>query len=177
MDRNETFNTHIAPLEGRLRRYAATLEHNPDDADDLVQDTMLKALERLDQKDGNNGWLTWCKTIMYNLRTDQIKAADALNQTGNISLSVFVDEDGNEFIMDELVEYFRLEDYADNAEAFWDCVHKYFSEEDATLFTLSLTHGYTAGELAIIYDVEHDAMRQRLARLTKRIKGIVGRHT
>lgn len=178
MDRNETYNTHIAPLEGRLRRYAATLEYDKSLAEDLLQDTLLRALEKIDQKDGNDGWLTWLKTIMYNLRTDKLRSVDALDVPDNVSLSALVDEAGNESIMDEHIEYFYAdEEYDDEAEALWYCVERYLSEEDATLFKLSYSNGYTAKELADIYDVEHDAMRQRLARLTKRVKGIVRRHT
>jgi RNA polymerase sigma-70 factor, ECF subfamily len=50
-----------------LRRYAWTLLRNSSDADDLVQDTLLKALDRIDTLRTASELRSWLFTIMHNL--------------------------------------------------------------------------------------------------------------
>src|SRR5882762_8014640 len=60
------FNTMVLRQAGSLRSYALHFTHDADDANDLVQDTMLKAITYYNKfKEGTNlkGWLY---TIMKN---------------------------------------------------------------------------------------------------------------
>jgi len=49
-----------------LRRYARTLASNPDEADDLVQECLERALSRASQWDPNKGIRSWLFGIMHN---------------------------------------------------------------------------------------------------------------
>jgi RNA polymerase sigma-70 factor (ECF subfamily) len=67
------FGSEIAAHLPRLRRYARALVHNPAQAEDLVQDTMVRALEKahLFQHDTNlRGWLV---TIMHNEHVNAVR--------------------------------------------------------------------------------------------------------
>src|SRR5207245_9679021 len=57
----------------RLRRYARVLTRNPDRADDLVQDTLSRALEKqhLWQPGTNLG--AWLLTIMHNQNVNNVR--------------------------------------------------------------------------------------------------------
>jgi RNA polymerase sigma-70 factor (ECF subfamily) len=59
----------VAALPG-LRRYAATLTRDAHRADDLVQDTIVRALERQDSFAGRASLATWLHRIMHNLAVD-----------------------------------------------------------------------------------------------------------
>jgi RNA polymerase sigma-70 factor, ECF subfamily len=59
----------VAELPG-LRRYARTLTADPDRADDLVQDTIVRALEKRGSFEGRASMSTWLHRIMHNLAVD-----------------------------------------------------------------------------------------------------------
>jgi len=63
--------THIP----RLRRYARALCGNPDDADDLVQDCLRRALERQSLWQKGSDLRAWLFTILHNLHVDQRRYA------------------------------------------------------------------------------------------------------
>lgn len=54
-----------------LRRYALSLTRNPADADDLVQDTMVRALTREAQFEPGTNIKAWLGTIMHNVFIDR----------------------------------------------------------------------------------------------------------
>lgn len=57
----------------RLRRYAIALMRNRSEADDLVQDCVVRALDRLHLwRDGSN-MRTWLFTIMHNLHANEMR--------------------------------------------------------------------------------------------------------
>ncbi|GIX17024.1 MAG: DNA-directed RNA polymerase sigma-70 factor [Rhodothalassiaceae bacterium] len=58
-----------------LRRYARALTRDPDDADDLVQDTLERAIARLDQFQPGTDLRSWMFTIMHNLFIDGCRRA------------------------------------------------------------------------------------------------------
>jgi RNA polymerase sigma-70 factor (ECF subfamily) len=51
----------------RLRRYAMVLTRNADDADDLVQDCLLRALDNLDRWQSGTNMRAWLFTILHRL--------------------------------------------------------------------------------------------------------------
>lgn len=59
----------VAELPG-LRRYARTLTADADRADDLVQDTIVRALEKYDSFEGRASLSTWLHRIMHSLAVD-----------------------------------------------------------------------------------------------------------
>jgi len=59
----------------RLRRYARALIHNHDLADDLVQDTLERALGRTEQFRPGSDLRAWLFSVMHNLFINQIRRA------------------------------------------------------------------------------------------------------
>ena len=59
----------------RLRRYARALLHNRELADDLVQDTLERALGRLHQFEAGTDLRAWLFTVMHNLFASQARRA------------------------------------------------------------------------------------------------------
>jgi RNA polymerase sigma factor (sigma-70 family) len=60
------FNHQLIALENKLSRFALSLTYNSDDAKDLVQDTMLKALIYREQFVNPTNLKAWSYTIMKN---------------------------------------------------------------------------------------------------------------
>jgi RNA polymerase sigma-70 factor (ECF subfamily) len=68
----------------RLRRYARVLTGNPTRADDLVQDTLLRAWDKQRLWLAGSDLRAWLFTIMHNVYVNQL--ALARREAGNISL-------------------------------------------------------------------------------------------
>ncbi len=68
----------------RLRRYARVLTGNPTCADDLVQDTLVRAWEKRRLWQSGSDLRAWLFTIMHNVYVNQL--AHARREAGNLSL-------------------------------------------------------------------------------------------
>ncbi|MCL3779432.1 RNA polymerase sigma factor [Prolixibacteraceae bacterium JC049] len=60
------FNTKLLGLKDRLLYYALSLTSDPDKANDLLQETFLKALSYKDKFTQNTNFSAWVHTIMKN---------------------------------------------------------------------------------------------------------------
>lgn len=71
---SELFNRHIWPLRATVMRTALFLCRNSSDADDLAQETMLKAYKAIHQFDENTNAQAWLLTILRNTRIDKLRS-------------------------------------------------------------------------------------------------------
>ena len=60
------FNTQLTSLQNNLQYFATTLTGNSEDANDLMQDTYLKALKNRDKYQDDTNLKAWTYTIMKN---------------------------------------------------------------------------------------------------------------
>lgn len=74
------FRTHILPHRDRLYRLALSMALQPADAEDVVQDTMLRAWERRAEWAQIANIQAWLVQICKHLVLDRKKRADALLQ-------------------------------------------------------------------------------------------------
>ncbi|HZD26257.1 MAG TPA: sigma-70 family RNA polymerase sigma factor, partial [Alphaproteobacteria bacterium] len=65
----DTLNAEIP----HLRRYASALSGDRDQADDLVQDCLVRAISRLDRYEPGTNLRSWLFTIMKNGHIDHIR--------------------------------------------------------------------------------------------------------
>ena len=63
----------IEPHLTRLMRYARSLVRNPVQADDLVQDTVVRALEKAHLYESNTNLRGWLVTIMHNEHVNAVR--------------------------------------------------------------------------------------------------------
>ncbi len=73
-DDNGNFRTELVALMPRLRRFAQGLTGSAADADDLVQSTLERALERLDQWQPGTRLDSWLYRIAQNMWIDQVRS-------------------------------------------------------------------------------------------------------
>ena len=60
------FGTLVRKYEGKIFRLAQHITQNREDAEDVLQETFLKAYEHLDQFQGNSKFYTWIVRIAVN---------------------------------------------------------------------------------------------------------------
>jgi RNA polymerase sigma factor (sigma-70 family) len=69
----ETFEALVASESPRLYRFALSLVRHPAAAEDLVQDTFVRAFEKRAGYRGESGAATWLHRILHNLAVDRAR--------------------------------------------------------------------------------------------------------
>ena len=77
-----SFQSDILPLKNELYRMALRITMNAADAEDVVQETMMKVWNRRDQWDQIESIEAFCLTICRNLSLDKVRRMD--NQTQSL---------------------------------------------------------------------------------------------
>ncbi|HEY5470516.1 MAG TPA: RNA polymerase sigma factor [Bacteroidales bacterium] len=67
------FSSQLLSLESGLRKFAYRLSSKKDDADDLVQETFLRVLQKKDSFAENVNFKSWTFTIMKNIFVDSYR--------------------------------------------------------------------------------------------------------
>ena len=113
---NRAFSTLVKQYEAKIFRLAQHITQNREDAEDVLQETFLKAYEHLDQFQGNSKFYTWIVRIAVNQalmklrrrRTDKSVSLDETIDTGEDTVTREVaawDEDPEQrFSREELAE-------------------------------------------------------------------------
>lgn len=73
------FNTALTGLYNNLQYFAQTLTHSREEAEDLVQDTVVKALTNRDKFQANTNLKAWTFTIMKNTFINKYRRAVKAN--------------------------------------------------------------------------------------------------
>ncbi len=73
------FRTDVLPLKNELYRLALRITLNPAEAEDTVQDTMVRVWNRREQWDEIESIEAFCLTICRNLALDKAKKSEAQN--------------------------------------------------------------------------------------------------
>ena len=80
-----SFQTDVLPLKDTLFRLALRITLNPADAEDVVQDTMLKVWNRREQWEQIDSIEAFCLTICRNLSLDKVRRMGRQEQSLDIS--------------------------------------------------------------------------------------------
>ena len=75
------FRNDILPLKNELYRLALRITLNPAEAEDVVQETMIKVWNRRDQWDEIESIEAFCLTICRNLALDKMRRMEGQNQS------------------------------------------------------------------------------------------------
>ena len=106
--------TRIEACIPALRRYATALLRSRDDADDLVHDCLVRALDKLHTRRDDADIRAWLFAIMHNLFVSQIRrgrtrpAGDPLDETHEATLGVRPDQENNLHFRDLLAALNKL---------------------------------------------------------------------
>ena len=76
-----SFQNDILPLKNELFRLALRVTLNPAEAEDVVQDTMIKVWNRREQWDEIESIEAFCLTICRNLSLDRMRKLENQNQS------------------------------------------------------------------------------------------------
>ena len=69
----QAFEAFIRENQTRVYRIALSLVHNPQDAEDIAQETFVKVYMSISSFNGQSAITTWMYRIVYNLAVDFLK--------------------------------------------------------------------------------------------------------
>ncbi|MEQ8716088.1 MAG: sigma-70 family RNA polymerase sigma factor [Acidimicrobiales bacterium] len=99
----EAFEAHVLPELDVLYRVARSITRNPTDAEDLVQDTLLRAYRAIDRFDGRYP-RAWLLTIMRNAQINRVRRRrPELMRDPDTTLERLADEDAEALDVEALV--------------------------------------------------------------------------
>lgn len=151
----------MAELLPRLRRFGRTLAHTREDADDLVQLAIEKALTRTDQWTPGTRLDSWMFRIMQNAWIDELRARERRGQT-------FLPEEAGEHVGDGAATGAPLD-----AILVRRAVAK-LSEEHRAVVGLVLVEGQSYQEAAETLGVPVGTVTSRLARAREALQQLLG---
>lgn len=148
----EAIRAQMTALLPRLRRFASSLTGNMPDADDLVQDTVERALRNLHRWQPGTRLDSWMYRIAQNIWIDAVRARRiraAAKADPNEGMAAF---DGERAIEAKL-------NFADTCRALGE-----LPEDQRAVVALVLIEGLTYRETADILEVPIGTVTSRLAR-------------
>jgi RNA polymerase sigma factor (sigma-70 family) len=152
--------TQIAALLPRLRRFGRTLAHSREDADDLVQMAIEKALVRTDQWTPGTRLDSWMFRIMQTTWIDELRSRQRRGQT-------FVDEAEGEFVG------VNSNDAQVDAMSVRKAVSR-LGDDQRAVVGLVLVEGLSYQEAAQVLDIPVGTLTSRLARAREALQQMLG---
>ena len=149
LDRNQTEMLTLLP---RLRRFAVALTGRAADADDLVQDTIERALRNLDQFTPGTRMDSWMFRIAQNLWIDNLRSRKARGQPVELENVEQLSIDGRRAVDARLM----LNDTINALAA--------LPEDQRVVVALVLVDGLSYREAASVLQVPIGTVTSRLAR-------------
>ncbi len=81
-----SFQTDILPLKNELFRMALRITMNREEAEDVVQETMIKVWNRRDEWEQIDSIEAFCLTVCRNLSVDKVRRKDFISQSLDASI-------------------------------------------------------------------------------------------
>ena len=145
----------------RMRRYARALLRDADTADDLVQDSLERALGRLDNWRSDDSPRRWLFTIMHNLFVDQFRRSKRRGESAMLSL------DHNEAMSQPAVQF----GHAANGEVL--NALQQIGEERRQALLLVAVEGFSYAEAAQMLEIPGGTVMSRVSRGREELRAVM----
>lgn len=159
----------VAPLAGELARFARWLASNPHDADDVVQETLIRALRARDVPPSDRALRAWLFRIARNVHVDQRRAQAARDR--------FVVLEGGRDELDEIGEPAAGLAHAQIDRFDLERALAELPEGTRAALVLVDVWEFDHAEVATILDVPVGTVKSRVARGRARLAALLGVET
>ena len=173
----EAFTTLVKQYDRYIYRLALNITGNQQDAEDVLQETLLKAYTRLDQFHGDSRFYTWLVRIGVNEALMRLRKRSSDKNT--VSLDEPVEVEGKNPVLRE------IEDWADNPEKRYAKLElgKILNEtvqrlepQFRTVFVLRDVENFSTEETAKMMDLSVPAVKSRLLRARLQARELLNRY-
>ena len=156
---NATINNDIAALLPRLRRFARSIVYNREDADDLVQIAVERALGRSAQWEPDTRLDSWIFRIMKNAWIDEVRSRIRRD-------NLFAPEEAGEHVGDQTAEAQQQRMAIEKAVGM-------LSEEHRMVVALVLVDGMPYKEASEVLEIPIGTLTSRLVRARAALQEIL----
>ena len=156
-----SFRNDILPLKNELYRLALRITLNPAEAEDVVQDTMMKVWSRRERWHEIDSIEAFCLTICRNLALDRMRKMDNQSQ----SLEEGHDTPDPSYASDPEEQAVQQDRIA--------LIHRLIDslpEKQRTIMLLRETEGKSYKEIAAVMDISEEQVKVNLFRARQTIK-------
>ena len=154
-----SLHAEIANLLPRLRRFARTIAWNREDADDLVQVALERALVRSGQWQAGTRLDSWMFRILKNAWIDEVRGRVRKDR-------VFAPEEAGEHVGDDSAESHQQRMAIQQAISM-------LSEDQRVVVGLVLVDGLPYKEAAEVLDIPMGTLTSRLVRAREALQGLL----
>jgi RNA polymerase sigma-70 factor (ECF subfamily) len=155
----DPLHTQIAALLPRLRRFARSITYQNEDADDLVQVGLERALGRSGQFEAGTRLDSWIFRIMKNAWIDEVRGRIRRDQ-------VFSPEEAGEHVGDDYAEAHQQRLAIRQAMSL-------LSDDHRIVIGLVLVDGMAYKEAADVLEIPIGTLTSRLARAREALQGLL----
>lgn len=159
MTTNASINNDIAALLPRLRRFARSIVYNREDADDLVQIAVERALGRSAQWEPDTRLDSWIFRIMKNAWIDEVRSRIRRD-------NLFAPEEAGEHVGDQAAEAQQQRMAIEKAIGM-------LSEEHRLVVALVLVDGMPYKEASEVLEIPIGTLTSRLVRARAALQEIL----
>lgn len=157
------FSALLRRYEGKIFRLAMNITQNREDAEDVLQETFLKAYEHLDQFLGNSKFYTWIVRIAVNQALMKLRKR---RSDRAVSLDEQIDT-GEDTVVREIAAWDPDPEERYSREELHEILDNVINELAPiyrTVFTLRDVDGLSTEETAEVLDLSVPAVKSRLLR-------------
>lgn len=159
--RDRRFGELVRPHLNAMYRMAYRWAQNPEDAEDLVQETLTKVVDRVDEMEQVDKLQSWLIKILYRCFVDlHRKRARSPTESWAADLDVL-----NEEIQPGMDDAAQLEARRDLLKAL-----ETLNDDQRDVVFLHDTEGYSASEIASILEISPGTVKSRLHRARSYLK-------
>ena len=157
----EAFKTKVLPVKDKLYRFALKLVKSEPEAQDVVQEVLIKVWDKRNEMDEVENLEAWCMRVTRNLSLDKLKSKHASKTRG-------LDE-GFEFSQGERATPYRSTEMKDTMENIGNLISS-LPDKQKQVIQLRDVEGFSYKEIGDIMEIDMNQVKVNLFRARKAVR-------
>ena len=157
----EAFKTKVLPVKDKLYRFALKLVKSEPEAQDVVQEVLIKVWDKRNEMDEVENLEAWCMRVTRNLSLDKLKSKHASKTSG-------LDE-GFEVSQGEKATPYRSTEMKDTMENIGNLISS-LPDKQKQVIQLRDVEGFSYKEIGDIMEIDMNQVKVNLFRARKAVR-------
>lgn len=157
----EAFKTKVLPVKDKLYRFALKLVKSEPEAQDIVQEVLIKVWDKRDQMDQLENLEAWCMRVTRNLSLDKLKSKHSSKTSGM--------EENFEVSQGEKDTPYRSTEMKDTLENIGNLISS-LPDKQKQAIQLRDVEGFSYKEISDIMEIDMNQVKVNLFRARKTVR-------
>ncbi len=157
----EAFKTKVLPVKEKLYRFALKLVKSEPEAQDIVQEVLIKVWDKRNEMDEVENMEAWCMRVTRNLSLDKLKSKHASKTSGM--------EEDFEISQGEKVTPYRSTEMKDIMENIGNLISS-LPDKQKQVIQLRDVEGFSYKEIGDIMEIDMNQVKVNLFRARKAVR-------